>query len=223
MENLEGIKETKQLEQFHFTTFTVPVQCPVQRRMLPPKLQYNTNFPQQPKSGPLLQCTPGILMLGHFRTHQKPSQVLTLSAGMVPDVQTMARSGSQSLRLSPHHKTLCCVWTEPGKDERCQLPPKEKCSRTPHKTPVHSERQAHYRDQWANKGDTVCFSCAHRISRVRARQLSLILYLLFHKLSPGLLQRFKNCHKTWITSKLQHVHKEELSSEYLQLLAYHKV
>lgn len=126
MENLEGIKETKQLEQFHFTTFTVPVQCPVQSRMLPPELQYNTSFLQQPKSGPFLQCTPEILMLGHFRTHQKPSQVLTLSAGMVPDVQTMARSGSQSLRLSPHHKTLCCVWTEPGKGERCQLPPEGK-------------------------------------------------------------------------------------------------
>lgn len=29
MENLEGIKETKQIEQFHFNTFSVPVQYPV--------------------------------------------------------------------------------------------------------------------------------------------------------------------------------------------------
>lgn len=29
MENSEDIKETKQLEQFHFATFSVPVQCPV--------------------------------------------------------------------------------------------------------------------------------------------------------------------------------------------------
>lgn len=79
-----------------------------------------------PKTGLLLQSTPGILMLRHFRTHQKPGKVLTPSAGMVPDVQTMARSCSQPLRLSPHHKTPCCVWTEPGKGERCQLPPKGK-------------------------------------------------------------------------------------------------
>lgn len=89
-----------------------------------------------PKSGPLLQCTPGIKMLRHFRTHQKPGKILTLSDGMAPDVQTMARSGSQSLRLNPHHKTTCYVWPEPVKGERCQLPPKGKCSTTLHKNPT---------------------------------------------------------------------------------------
>lgn len=79
-----------------------------------------------PKSSPLLQSTPGIFMLRHFRTHQKPGKILTLSAGMLPYVQTMARPCSQTWRLSPHHRTTCYVWTEPVQGERCQLSRKGK-------------------------------------------------------------------------------------------------
>lgn len=133
-ENSEGIKETKQLKKFHFTTFSVPVKCPVQSRMKT-AMQYKLSS-AAPKSGPLLQGTPGILML-RYSEHTKSQAKYSL----------LQLEWFQTFKPWPDHVVNHWDWVPTikhrvafgqnlGRVRGVSCPQKEKCSRTLHKNPT---------------------------------------------------------------------------------------
>lgn len=138
-----------------------------------PKLQHNTNFLQQPprvahccsvhkeywcwgtSEHTRSQARYSLFQLEWFQTFKPWPDHVVNHWDWVPTIKHRVAFGQSLWRV---------------RDVSC--PQRKSTAEHYTKAPLPTGRQVHYRDQWANEGDTVYFSCACSISRVGASQYS---------------------------------------------------